>query len=97
MEQILIHELIRLLCKSGCEALIGNFQREINEDGNPAAWIPSETNEAIHHIKYLNEYFGKDEAVVIITSLIARYNINVQELPITKLPAQDLGLGALRQ
>ena len=94
MEQALINELIRLLCKGGCETFVGNFQKEIGEDGQPLAWTPAETGEAIHYIKYINEYFGRDEAVIIITSLIARFNINVHELPITKIPAEDLGLGS---
>jgi hypothetical protein len=81
-EQILINELIRLLCKGGGETFVGNFQKEINQDGKPQQWTTSEIQEAVQYMKYINEYFGKDEAVAIITSLITRYNINVNDLAI---------------
>jgi hypothetical protein len=81
-EQILINELIRLLCKGGGETFVGNFQKDINQDGKPEAWTSTEIQEAVQYMKYINEFFGKDEAVAIITSLITRYNINVNDLAI---------------
>jgi restriction endonuclease len=80
MEQALINELIRLLCKSGGETFVGNFQKEINEDGQAEKWTQAEVGEAVNYIKYINEYFGRDEAIAIMTSLIAKYNININDL-----------------
>lgn len=80
MEQALINELIKLLCKGGGETFVGNFQRDIDHDRQHGRWTENEIVEAIHYIKYINEFFGKDEALAIITSLIAKYNINVDDL-----------------
>ena len=88
MEQTLINELIKLLCKSGGETFVGNFQRDVDSNGNFAKWSPQEIAEAVPYIQYMNEYFGKDEAVAIITALVAKYNIDVNDLelrPVRKL------------
>jgi hypothetical protein len=88
MEQTLINELIKLLCKSGGETFVGNFQRDVDANGNYATWTPQEVAEAVPYIQYMNEYFGKDEAVAIITALVAKYNIDVKDLelrPVRKL------------
>jgi len=78
-EHALINELIRLLCKGGGETFVGNFQRKINSDDNNELWSDKEVGEAIDYISYINEYFGRDEAIAIITSLITRYNINIDD------------------
>jgi|GEM_PF-2773881 len=80
MEHALINELIKLLCKSGGETFVGNFQKDIDVDGDQEKWTPDEIVEAVDHLRYMNEYFGKDEAVAIITSLIAKYNVDVSDL-----------------
>jgi hypothetical protein len=80
MEQALINELIRLLCKSGGETFVGNFQRDVDANGNFATWTPAELAEAVPYLQYMNEYFGRDEAVAIVTALIAKYNIDVKDL-----------------
>jgi hypothetical protein len=88
MEHSLINQLIKLLCKSGAETFVGNFQREVDEDLKPQEWTASEIKEACEYIRYINEYFGRDEAVAIITSLVAKYNININDLalrPATKV------------
>jgi hypothetical protein len=80
MEHSLINQLIRLLCKSGAETFVGNFQKEIDKDGQPQQWTAEEIKQACEYLKYINEYFGRDEAVAIITSLIAKYDININDL-----------------
>jgi hypothetical protein len=82
MEQTLINELIKLLCKGGGETFVGNFQKEINSDNEYEKWTKQEVAEAVHYVSYINEFFGKDEAVAIITSLITRYNINMNDLAV---------------
>ncbi|HYC83770.1 MAG TPA: hypothetical protein VEB86_01055 [Chryseosolibacter sp.] len=80
MEHALVNELIKLLCKAGGETFVGNFQKDVNQDGEHDKWTPDEIAEAVEHVRYMNEYFGKDEAVAIITSLIAKYNVDVNDL-----------------
>jgi hypothetical protein len=87
MEHQLINELIRLLCKAGGETFVGNFQKDIDTDGEAEKWTPSEIAEAVNHIRYMNEYFGKDEAVAILTALIAKYNIDVNDLSLRPAPS----------
>jgi hypothetical protein len=80
MKQELINELIKLLCKAGGETFVGNFQKDIDKDGRHSEWSDAEIAEAVNYIRYMNEYFGKDEAVAIVTALIAKYNIDVNDL-----------------
>lgn len=87
MEHALINELVRLLCKAGGESFVGNFQRDIDADGNPESWTTTEIREAVDQIRYMNEYFGKDEAVAIITALIAKYNVDVEDIALRPAPA----------
>jgi hypothetical protein len=87
MEQVLINELIRLLCKSGCETFVGNFQKDVKEDNTSEKWTQAEIGEAVNYVKYINEYFAKQEAVAIVTSLVAKYNIHVSDLSLRPNPA----------
>ena len=79
MEQTLINELIRLLCKAGGETFVGNFQRDVDKDGKSVRWSSQEIAEAVPYIQYMNEYFGRDEAVAIVTALIAKYNLDTKD------------------
>jgi hypothetical protein len=92
MEQILINELISLMCKGGCEAFVGNFQRDATVLSPKPAWTDSEISEAIQYVRYMNEYFGKQEAIAVITSLIAKFHINLYELTIPTNADQKVGL-----
>jgi hypothetical protein len=97
MEQALINELVRLLCKGGAETFVGNFQREIDDDQQPDHWTQKEINAAVDYLKYINDYFGKDEAVAIITSLVAQYNINLNDLSLRPEPAAGkIGVGEIQ-
>jgi hypothetical protein len=97
MEQVLVNELIRLLCKGGGETFVGNFQKDINADNVPEQWTQAEIGEAVNYVKYINEYFGKDEAVAIITSLISKYNINVNDLSLRpNATAEKIGVGEVQ-
>ncbi|MBT1703659.1 hypothetical protein [Chryseosolibacter indicus] len=93
MEQTLINELIKLMCRSGGEHFVGNFQKEINEEGEAEAWTKKEIEEAVNHIRYMNDYFGKEEAIAVITNLIARYNVDVKEVSLRENTAhQKIGM-----
>jgi hypothetical protein len=40
----------------------------------------------------MNEYFGKQEAVAVITSLVSKFHISLDELTIPKTPEEKVGL-----
>jgi hypothetical protein len=84
MEQVLINELIDLMCKCGCEAFVGNFQRDSTVIAPKSAWGETEIAEAIQYVRYMNEYFGKQEAIAVITSLVSKYHISMTDLTIPK-------------
>ena len=92
MEQTLINELIKLMCKGGCESFVGNFQKDTTVLAPRTNWSPDEVEEAIHYIRYMNEYFGKQEAVAVITSLVSKFHISLDELTIPKTPEEKVGL-----
>ena len=92
MEQVLINELINLMCKGGCEAFVGNFQREATVLAPRDAWSETDVSEAINYVRYMNEYFGKQEAIAVITSLIAKFHISADELTIPKTADDKVGL-----
>ena len=88
-ESILINELITLMCKGGCESFVGNFQRDA---AARATWTESDIDEAIHYVRYMNEYFGKQEAIAVITSLISKFHISVDNLTIPRDSRDKVGL-----
>ena len=92
MEQVLINELITLMCKSGCESFVGNFQQDATVISPRSSWTQQEISEAIHYVRYMNEYFGKQEAIAVITSLIAKFHISQQDLAIPKTSQESVGL-----
>lgn len=92
MEQVLINELINLMCKGGCEAFVGNFQRDAAVLAPKESWTEAEVAEAINYVRYMNEYFGKQEAVAVITSLVAKFHISLDELTIPRTSTDKVGL-----
>jgi len=92
MEQVLINELINLMCKGGCEAFVGNFQTDATVLAPKSAWTESDIEEAIQYVRYMNEYFGKPEAIAVITSLVSKFHINLNDLTIPRTSADKVGL-----
>ena len=92
MEQVLINELINLLCKGGCESFVGNFQRDATVLSPKTHWTEADVAEAIEYIRYINEYFGKQEAVAVITSLVSKFHISIQDLTIPRTAQDKVGL-----
>lgn len=92
VEHILINELINLMCKGGCEAFVGNFQRDATVLAPRAEWTSGEIHEAVNYVRYMNEYFGKPEAIAVMTSLISKFHISVDDLTIPRSPSEKVGL-----
>ena len=91
-EHVLINELIDLMCKGGCEGFVGNFQRDATVLSPRPAWTESDVKEAIDYVRYMNQYFGKQEAIAVITSLISKFHISLSDLTIPKTSAEKVGL-----
>lgn len=92
MEQVLINELINLMCKSGCESFVGNFQRDATVLAPRPSWTPPDVEEAVQYVRYMSEYFGKQEAIAVITSLVAKFHISLGDLTIPSTPQAKVGL-----
>lgn len=92
MEHELINELINLMCKGGCESFVGNFQRDATVLAPRKTWTEPDVREAVNYVRYMNEYFGKPEAIAVITSLVSKFHISQEELTIPRTPEEKVGL-----
>ena len=43
-------------------------------------------------MRYMNEYFGKQEAIAVITSLISKFHISLNDLTIPRDSRDKVGL-----
>jgi hypothetical protein len=80
MEQLLINQLIRLLCKGGGSSLIRDLIRETDEDGNARIWTDEEIENANNYLNWINQNFSSSDALVIINNLVKQYNIKVSQI-----------------
>jgi hypothetical protein len=85
MEQLVINQLIQLLCKAGSAALIKDLLRETNVDGNTRHWTVEEIENANTYLNNLNMFFGKGDALVIIQNLMKEYHLTTEDLSPEKL------------
>ena len=92
MEQALINELINLMCKAGCEAFVGNFQRDATVIAPRQNWTEAEIAEAVNYVRYMNEYIGKQEAIAVITSLVSKFHISLKDISIPNTAEEKVGL-----
>lgn len=80
------------MCKGGCEAFVGNFQRDGALVAPKSSWTESDIAEAIQYVRYMNEYFGKQEAIAVITSLVSKFHISLADLTIPATAKEKVGL-----
>lgn len=80
MEQLLINQLITLLCKGGSSSLIKDLLRETNQDGDNRHWTVEEIENANNYLNWINKNFNASDARVVINNLINEYNIDPAEL-----------------
>ncbi len=76
MEQILINQLITLICKAGGRSLIQDLIYETDRDGNEKNWTEDEIENAITYLQNINRYFGEGDAASIVENLSKEYNLN---------------------
>lgn len=91
-KSVLINELIALMCKGGCESFVGNFQRDATALSPREEWSDTDVEEAIHYVRYMNEYFGKQEAVAVITSLISKFHVSLEDISVPRSSREKVGL-----
>ena len=80
MEQLLINQLIRFLCKGGSSSLIRDLIRETDEDGNARVWTDEEMESANNYLNWINQNFSASDALAIINNLVRQYNIKVSQI-----------------
>jgi hypothetical protein len=80
MEQQLINVLIKLIAKAGGASLIKDLILQVDENGNPKVWTPSEIVKATEFVEWQIQNFGTAEATAMIESLLKKYNIDPNDL-----------------
>jgi hypothetical protein len=80
MEQLLINQLITLLCKGGSSSLIKDLIRETDLDGDARHWTVEEIENANNYLNWINKSFGSSDAMVIINNLAREYNIDLAKM-----------------
>lgn len=76
MEQLLINQLITLICKSGGGSLIKDLLRETDQDGDSRHWTVEEIESAVNYLTWINKNYGAAEASIVVNNLLREYNIN---------------------
>lgn len=82
------------MCKAGREASAGNVQRDETVLSLKPTWSEAQIAEAVHFVRYMNEYFGKQEAVAVILlpPLFQKFHISIQDLTIPETDGEKVGL-----
>jgi hypothetical protein len=83
MEQLLINQLITLVCKGGGSSLIKDLLRETDQDGDTRHWTVEEIENANNYLNWINKNFSASDAMVVINNLIKEYNINPAEFKVS--------------
>lgn len=79
MEQQLINALMKLVSKAGGGSLIKDMIQQVDTNGNPKSWTQAEISHAIEFINWQTENFGTAEAIIIIQSLLRKYNLRMED------------------
>jgi hypothetical protein len=83
MEQQLINAFMKLVAKAGGGFLIRELIQHVDDNGNPKVWTPEEIRHAVDYVTLEIETFGEPEAMMVIGSLVRKYNLNPELLPQT--------------
>jgi hypothetical protein len=79
-EQQLINAFMKLVAKAGAGEVIREMIQRIEENGNPKVWTANEIESATHFINHQVENFGKAEALMVVKTLIDKFDIHEQDL-----------------
>ncbi|HYC83776.1 MAG TPA: hypothetical protein VEB86_01085 [Chryseosolibacter sp.] len=80
LEQQLINAFMKLAAKAGAGSIIRDLLRSVDENGNPKSWTPAEMEHAINFLNEKVENFGHQDAIVVIKTLIRKFNIDAASL-----------------
>lgn len=83
MEQQLINALMKLVSKAGGGSLIKDMIQQVDTNGNPKVWTEAEVSRAIEFVNWQTENFGTSEAIIIIQSLLRKYNLRIEDFQTT--------------
>jgi hypothetical protein len=75
MEQQLINAFMKLIAKAGGGSLIKDLIQQVDENGNPKIWTPSEIEKAVTYVYWQTENFGTAEATIMVETLLKKYNL----------------------
>jgi hypothetical protein len=79
-EQQLINAFMKLVAKAGAGEVIREMIQRVEENGNPKVWSANEIERATHFINHQIENFGKAEALLVVKTLIDKFDIHEQDL-----------------
>src|SRR5687768_7502628 len=79
MDQQLINALMKLFSKAGGGSLIRDMINQVDENGNPKVWTASEMEAAVRYLELQTENFGTAEAIIMIQSLLKKYNLRIED------------------
>jgi hypothetical protein len=80
LEQQLINAFMKLAAKVGAGELIREMIQQVDENGNPKAWTALEMERATQFINRHIEHFGKADALVVIETLMRKFDITERDL-----------------
>ena len=83
MEQQLINALMKLISKAGGGSLIKDMIQQVDTNGNPKVWTDAEVKQAVGFINWQTENFGTAEAIIIIQTLLKKYNLRMHDFQTT--------------
>jgi hypothetical protein len=99
MEQQLINAFMKLISKAGGGSLIKDLIQQVDENGNPKVWTPSELEKAVTYVYWQTENFGTAEATSIVESLLKKYNLrpeNFSHEPVAVSSDDNAGVQGLQ-
>jgi hypothetical protein len=85
MEQQLINQLICFIRKSGGESFIKNLLSEVDQNVNDRVWTEEEIVNAVNHLNWVNDFFGKSDATIVISNLLQLYRVDIEDLSLKPL------------
>lgn len=89
LEQQLINAFMKFTAKAGAGKFIKDLVREIDENGNPKSWTIREMENAIHFLHQRTEGFGKGEAILVVKTLLKKFDIDLSSLPQENDPSDE--------
>jgi hypothetical protein len=83
MEQQLINALVKLIAKAGGASLMKDMIQQIDTNGNPKVWTAAEVEAAVRYVDIQTENFGTAEAIIMIQTLLKKYNLRMEDFQTT--------------